>query len=314
MRASVVILTRDRPQDLLECLNSLAEQTVLPDEVVLLDNSSYDITSELIDQRRVTLPFEVLYHRGHPSLGTATGRNMSIDETHAEVIVFLDDDVVLTDRDFVNTILDIFEEDSAGEIGGVTAASGSNVRGRLRRYAWLACKVPFLLDSFRPGRVLSSGFRSHFPSSTSWVQCMPGCACAIRRTVVNSVRFDPGFEIRPYAMAEDQDFSYRASLHWKLLWTTATRLWHKKSPLGGRLSQHDYFLSVVWNHHYFMRKNLGRPINHLAFWWSMVGVFLYCVALLVAKPSTSNLDGMVGFCRGVAMALTSSLRPSRESL
>jgi GT2 family glycosyltransferase len=314
MKSSVVILTRDRSEDLDECLSSLAQQTVLPDEVVILDNSSDKTTSELIKQSRATLPFTVLYDRGHPSLGTATGRNRAIDQTSGDIIFILDDDVVLTDHSYIETLLGIFEEDAANEIGGVCMNSNPNPGGALSFYTRLALRIPFLLESPRPGRVLPSGFRSHFPSETSWVQCMPGCACAVRRAVVEKVRFDPGFETRPYAMSEDQDFSYRASLHWKLLWTDATEVWHKKSPHGGRLNPHDYYLSVVWNHHYFMRKNLGRPINHLAFWWAMVGVFLHCLSTLITGPSRGNLDGLVGFCTGIRLAAKSTVADEEWSV
>jgi GT2 family glycosyltransferase len=314
MRTSVVILTRDRPEDLDECLRSLAQQTVLPNEVVILDNSSNSATSELISQSRATLPFTLLYDRGHPSLGTATGRNRAIDQASGDIIFILDDDVVLIDHSYIDTILGIFEKDGADELGGVCVNSKLHPDGRLSSCTRLALRIPFLLDSVRPGKVLPSGFRSHFPSKTSRVQCMPGCACAVRRSVVEKVRFDPGFETRPYAMSEDQDFSYRASLDWKLLWTDATRVWHKKSPHGARLNRHDYYLSVVLNHHYFMRKNLGRPINHLAFWWAMVGVFLHCVATLVAGPSRMNLDGLVGFCRGIRLAAKNSVADEEWSV
>jgi GT2 family glycosyltransferase len=303
MRTSVIILTKDRPTELAECLESLMEQTVTPDEVVVVDNSSDLTTRRLLDERGGPLPFTLLYHRGHPSLGTATGRNRAIDQSSGDIIFILDDDVVLVDHSFIDTTLSIFKDDRAIEIGGVSMSSSPDSRKGLSFYTRLLLKIPFLLDSPRPGRVLPSGFRSHFPSKTSWVQCMSGCACVVRRTVVENVRFDPGFETRPYAMSEDQDFSYRASLHWRLLWTADTHVWHKKSPLGGRLTKHDYYLSVVWNHHYFMRKNLGRPVNHAAFWWAMVGVFLHCVATLVAEM---DLDGLVGFSRGIKMAAKSS--------
>lgn len=301
MRTSVIILTRDRVEDLADCLRALAAQTVVPDEVILVDNSSDTVTYNYVDQARGELAFSVLYNRGYPSLGTATGRNRAVDRAQGEIVFFLDDDVVLIDPQHIATILSIFHRDEGQEIGGVGWPGSPLTLGRrLKHCPRIALKTLFVLDcSHRCGRVLPSGFRSWWPSRTAWVQCLPGGTSAWRRVVFDEFRFDPGFENMPYAMCEDQDFSYRVGRRWKLLWTSTVTACHKKSAAGGRLTQYEHYLSLVCNHDYFMRKNLGRAVNHLAFWWAMVGVFLNCLALLVVRPTRDRFGGLLGFLQGV---------------
>jgi GT2 family glycosyltransferase len=315
VKTSIVILTRDRLSDLRECLHSISAQTALPDEVILVDNSLHSATFNHVRRHGAALPFSLVYLRGEPSLGTASARNWAIDHASGEVLFFLDDDTVLTDSDYLETIVREFEHDSLDRIGGVSAPAGLVKPERpFKTRARIRLKALFLLDSSRPGVVLPSGFRSSWPTERARVQCLQGCAMAFRSSVFADLRFDPRFEIRPYAVSEDQDLSYRVSLRCTLLWITTTRAWHKKTQAGTRLSQYELFLSIVHNHHYFMRKNLGRPINHVAFWWAMVGVFLYCLTLLVARPSRVNLDRLAGFCRGIEITARASPHAPDEDL
>lgn len=310
MKASIIILTRDRVHDLSECLSTLATQRVLPHEVILLDNSSDSATADYIQSASQKLPFPVRYLRGSPSLGICTSRNTAATWAQGDIVFFLDDDVVLTDREYVATILDIFGRDPEARIGGIAAPgqpSGIHYTLRLRLKVLVASL--FLLNSPRAGTILPSGFRSWWPRETAWVSCLPGCAMAFRGAVLRELRFDPGFEIVPYATAEDQDFSYRVGRRWKLLWTSSTQVWHKRSRAGVRLSPYEHYLCLVHNHHRFMRKNLGRPLNHVAFWWAMVGVLLNCLVVLAWAPSRVNLRGVLGFLEGLRMVL-----PQRRGL
>jgi GT2 family glycosyltransferase len=314
MRVSVVILTCNRPQDLLECLDSLAAQTDLPSEVIILDNSSDRITSDLIAEKRATLPFKLLYMDGHPSMGTATGRNRASQNAEGDVVFFLDDDVVLIDQCSIETIVDIFRRDVEARIGGVAAGYNTMTPVRMLKLgARILLKTLFVLDSPRTGKVLPSGFRSWQPFRTAFVECLPGGTTAYRRVVLDELRFDPAYELFPYAMSEDQDFSYRAGLEWQLLWTNETQILHKGSPDGPRLGQYERHLSMVCNHHYFMHKNLGRPWNHAAFWWAMVGICLNCVVLLAARPCKDNADALRGFVQGIKMIAKTSIVEDHET-
>ena len=48
MTVSVVILTKNRAKLLSRCLTSLANQTILPDEVIKIDNNSTDQSGSII--------------------------------------------------------------------------------------------------------------------------------------------------------------------------------------------------------------------------------------------------------------------------
>src|SRR4029077_16367017 len=86
------ICTRDRPQELARCLKSLADQTALPTEVIVVDNASTDARS-----REITVAAGATYVReDRPGLDFA--RNAGVSAATGEIVLFTDDDVLLHPR------------------------------------------------------------------------------------------------------------------------------------------------------------------------------------------------------------------------
>jgi GT2 family glycosyltransferase len=86
---SVVICTRDRPQELARCLASFEEQTLQPAEIVVVDNAS-----RTLETKEAALAAGVRYVReDRPGLDIA--RNTGARTSTGDLIVYTDDDVVL---------------------------------------------------------------------------------------------------------------------------------------------------------------------------------------------------------------------------
>ena len=89
---SVVICTRDRPDDLARCLASFSTQTVTPDQIVVVDNASRDERT-----RQIATAAGVTYVReDRPGLDFA--RNAGALASSGEYVVYTDDDVQLHPR------------------------------------------------------------------------------------------------------------------------------------------------------------------------------------------------------------------------
>ncbi|WOI54046.1 glycosyltransferase family 2 protein [Parvularcula sp. LCG005] len=87
---SVVICTRDRPDELARCLASLPQQTLVPDEIIVVDNAS--VTDET---RQVAQAAGVRYVReDRPGLDIA--RNTGAKSATGDFVAYTDDDVILT--------------------------------------------------------------------------------------------------------------------------------------------------------------------------------------------------------------------------
>ena len=90
--ASVVICTRDRPEELRQCLSSLPRQTHPPREIIVVDNASRDQRT-----RDVALAAGVTYVReDRPGLDIA--RNAGALRATGDIVAYTDDDVLLHPR------------------------------------------------------------------------------------------------------------------------------------------------------------------------------------------------------------------------
>jgi glycosyltransferase involved in cell wall biosynthesis len=128
-RTSVVICTRDRPDLLARCLQSLATQSVRPDEVVVVDNApSDDLT------RQVAAAASARYVR-EDRAGLDVARNAGWRAAHGQIIAYTDDDVVLHPR-WLERLVAAFDEEIAGVTGLVLPAELATPAQRLFERHW----------------------------------------------------------------------------------------------------------------------------------------------------------------------------------
>jgi GT2 family glycosyltransferase len=88
-------------QELIDsCLESLLSQDRLPDEILVIDNASWDQSSTLVKEK---FPDVHLIESGQ-NLGYAGACNLGIRETSSDLVAFLNNDLVL-DRAWLRTLL-----------------------------------------------------------------------------------------------------------------------------------------------------------------------------------------------------------------
>ena len=112
---SVVVITRNRAEWLRDALESLAEQTRRPDEIVVVDNASEDHTEEVVAAFDAGLNVKYVYE---PVRGIPRARNTGVNNATCDVVAFIDDDCV-ADRDWLKHIEIPFVKDPhVGVVGG----------------------------------------------------------------------------------------------------------------------------------------------------------------------------------------------------
>lgn len=107
MSVSVVIATYNRSRELSWTLKSLAEQTVQPSEVIVIDDGSalehQDCIHQLMED--VSLPMVLLSN--HPQKGPAAARNKGILASKSDLILFINDDTIPTNQSFLENHLNL---------------------------------------------------------------------------------------------------------------------------------------------------------------------------------------------------------------
>ena len=87
---SVVISTLDRPYALARCLDSLIAGDVLPNEIVVVDQSHDDHTLAVVTKHQATMP--MLHYIHHAGRGLGTSQNIGFRAAKFPTVAVLDDD------------------------------------------------------------------------------------------------------------------------------------------------------------------------------------------------------------------------------
>jgi glycogen synthase len=88
---SVIIPTYNRKDMLRDTLNSLAQQTYPNFEVIVVDDGSTDGTAEIVEE---AFPFPLRFFQ-QSNQGATAARNLAARQSRADILVFLDDDILL---------------------------------------------------------------------------------------------------------------------------------------------------------------------------------------------------------------------------
>ena len=300
MKISVIIPTKNRYSDILVCIRSLLKQTLIPDEILVVDASD---TEQLPEILTATFGDNSKIRYIHASPGLTHQRNIGVKSAVGDFLFFFDDDIVL-EENFVREIYRVFENDSAMQIGGVYGNIVSTLeqdyqkpvltlKKKLRIQAYTLFASVFLLSKVRKdGKFQLSGFPTYpygFEKVTE-VECVPGGLTAYRKEVFMEFSFDEA--LTGYGYMEDDDFSYRVSKKFKNVYTPYAKVVHNESP-AGRDKRYESRKMMMMNYYYLFKKNIPQNFWHQgAFWWSVLG-------LMLNEIITLNFTGFKGLMAGL---------------
>ena len=301
MKFSLIICTYMRPQPLLQLLQSVQEQTLYPDEILIVDGSTNKETEAVLNKNH----FENLNYFSVPPehQGLTKQRNYGIERvgTETEVVCFLDDDTVLEKNYFEQLLQTYTKYPEALGVGGyiinesVTEFVGANYQPKIEEYffdGWkrkdgsrFILRKKLGLDSdCSPGysSLYSHGRSVGFlpPSGKIYpVEMLMGGVSSFRKHVFNSLQFSTYFE--GYGLYEDADFTLRVSKIGKLYINTAAKLNHYHATTG-RPNQYQYGKMVVRNGWYVWRVKNPKPILKHQLKW-------HCITILLIIIRFSNI-------------------------
>lgn len=102
MTISIAICTRNRYNDLIECLNCVKAQNTLPDQLILVEDVSDQqyFTLKKLKDFFIHTTIECKYIATTAQVLSAS-RNLAIRHAHSDIVLFIDDDVIISD-DLIN--------------------------------------------------------------------------------------------------------------------------------------------------------------------------------------------------------------------
>jgi GT2 family glycosyltransferase len=235
---TVAICTRDRPTLLARCLDSVAAAIVVAGDevdadVVVVDNASRDgRTGQVAEGKGATVHVE-------PVAGLDVARNRAVAASAAEVIAFVDDDVVV-DPTWLRTLARTFATypEAAAVTGGVLA---------------LHFETAAQLE-FEAAGGFFKGWRAG-PVDTSTHRDLPfdpsigvGCNMAFRRTALHAVGpFDEALDTGPpLAGGGDLDMLARVAMTGTVVYEPSAMVRHEHRRQFGELRRQYRSWGLSW--------------------------------------------------------------------
>lgn len=231
---SFIIITYNRPKDTLELLQNirgLDKAEDLLQEVIILNNNSaasYDEVKDYIASQS-HFPFQFIYST--ENLGVAKGRNYAIQFATAPILILLDDDAVLQNKDALIQVINAFENPPADN------------RFANRKPAIVSFKVLYYENlQMQVNALPHKQFDKYKNKSFFYTYYYAGGAHAILREALNQAGNYP--EDFFYGM-EEYDLSYRLlDKGYSIFYSDKIVMLHKESPLG-RKPTHEK-LKMMW--------------------------------------------------------------------
>lgn len=192
MKLSIIIISNNRINDLRRCLKSVYNQNFLDFEVIVLnDGSKVPGYSDL--QNKFKKNF--IYLENNYKLGSSVSRNLAVQKSNSNYILFLDDDAQLLEKNTLEKSIDIIENDpTIGQLGGVQ----QNNKGKINTFASITG-----WDGFLDRNKSSLNFEGQLKAKDLHI---PTSFCLMKRKLFLEIGgFDPVY----FFYDEDVDLSMR---------------------------------------------------------------------------------------------------------
>ena len=296
MRFSLIVCTYMRPEPLLQLLQSVQQQIIYPNEILIIDGSTNNETQLVLEQH---LFVNISYFSVPPKhRGLTKQRNYGVARTGAtiEVVCFLDDDIVL-EPDYFEQLLKTYQlyPDALGAGGYIVNETkydfiGDNYHPKIAEFYYDGWKrkdssrfvfrkklgldsdcAPGFSPLFSHGR--SVGFLP--PSGKIYpVEQLMGGVSSFRKKIFDTMQFSTYFE--GYGLYEDADFSIRVAKTGSLYLNTAAKLNHFHDA-SGRPNHYKYGKMVVRNGWYVWRTKNPNPFLNAKLKWHAITLLLTAV-------------------------------------
>ncbi|RKE97973.1 glycosyltransferase family 2 protein [Ichthyenterobacterium magnum] len=317
MTFTLIVCTYMRPKALLNLLNSVKDQELYPNEILIIDGSTNGETKTML----AAYAFKNLryFKVDQPNRGLTKQRNYGILKVNdaTDVICFLDDDIILTPSYF-KVLLETYNLKPkalavCGYINNEVVWETSDrlkrsnkfyydgwmrdepLKFRLRRYLGLLPETqPGVMSSFSNGRSIS--FLP--PDGKIYaIDLIMGGISSYRKSVFSTLNFSTYFE--GYGLYEDADFSLRLSKLGPLYVNTNAQLSHHHEA-SGRPNQFKYGKMVIKNGWYVWRIKYKNPNFTARLKWNLVQLLQTLIRFTNVINSNKKAEALAdGFGRVV---------------
>jgi glycosyltransferase involved in cell wall biosynthesis len=306
---SIIVCTKQRKEHLNVCLESILRSLKGSSwtnyQIIVVDGKSTDGTKDLVaaySRQNSSILYVIQNGKGLPN-----ARNYGLEFAKGKIIVFLDDDVIVSDSYFKSVNRDFVET-----VGGISGAYQKQDDDTFRGYQFFKAQLDRLFvggwngKKGPIGRVFVNGSSTcNFENAVvvTDVDRLTGCNMIYSRRVIDKCGlFDETFEGN---IAEDADFSFRVKkLGYRLVVDPDLKLIHE--DVDDRVfpfSESCLYYSGLSNLHFFFKHTYGGDFSSLSkFVYSNCYISLmYFASGLVCRRPLLGTRYLAGFLRALQM-------------
>lgn len=292
---SAIIPTINRPKELITSINSILSQEILPDELIIIDQSRNNQSHELVQRlyRKYQKKPKMKYFHDIKISSLVEAKQKGVESSSGDVICFLEDDVILH-SDYFKNVIQLFNNNDKilGCCGVVSNLQNKFIyeyifrlfhrgifydpRINTRQYC-----ADLISDILVPSRFLSGG-----------ISCY-------RKEVFGEVNFDIAND---FHMLEDIDFSSRAADIFgneKFVINKKICLEHHMSPIN-RLQLKNRWKRKIIEYLTFYKKHRQKRWSLINLIWLLLGMVNESILSSLMLKSTGPFFGfIVGLSIGI---------------
>ena len=297
---SLIIPTKNRPADLKNAIASIIEQSIFPDELIIVDQS-HDLSSKMMVEYILDgiKHINLIYIYDDKISGLIEAKKVGVDKSFGDIICFIEDDVILS-HDYIEKIISGFSANK-NMLGCCGIMTNFNVSSKFYLFIFELFHKGIFKD-IRQRVTLGKVLKPLILSDK-----LSGGISAWRREVFDFIDFDVknGFH-----MLEDIEFSTRAYKYFNgnLFINQNIRLAHYSSPI----QRDDIFLQkrrktkecII-----YFKKRISWDWSILSTLWLIIGMFFESIFISLSLKSFAPLNGfLLGLKDGILHKI--SLDPS----
>jgi len=304
---AVIIPTKNRPACLERAVALLLAQTVLPSQLVIVDQSATNDSRRRVEAlfAAATSTVRLAYIHEPTIPGAAVARNRAMAAADGDVWLFLDDDME-PEPEFIEALLTVYARwPSLGGVSGIIT-NYSRPSWAFRIWAWAFLQGPFY-DERQPLYWRANQLRDRDPIP---VTKFGSGLMSFRADLVRDIRFDESLCGLP--PGEDIDFCVRVGPRTTLVIAPQARIAHHPSPTGRSKDYwiKEYAQGKLYVYHRNWQWGLGNRICCL---WFEIGCALAATLASLRRGSLGPWRAFLGGVREAAsLATPACSRPAQR--
>ena len=235
------MVTMNREERALRSLKAVFNQNDKPNEIIVVDSSDTNTLGK--SGKKLFAKSKIKFVYVHEKASMTEARNIGIRKSKNDIVLFIDDDVVLT-REYIDKLKRFYTENPhAGGACGYLCDGNKFLVDRLMKFP----NIPSLNEPFT-------------------IISLHGSNMSFRRKVFDDFMFHEG--LKGY-YADDDEFSARVSTKYKIYLVPYMKCVHEHTSTGGaRLDPFTNFNTMMFNRYFIYRMRKKSIFNFLHYLFS----------------------------------------------